>query len=190
MEKILITGTGRCGTTFLIKLLSFLNFNTGFNRENYQYHIYSNCNSGMEKHYTDEFNTVIKNPEIIREIEEIVKNKSITIKAVLIPIRDYRESALSRVKNGWDLPGGLWNATNESEQIRHYEKIMSNYVYYMTKYDINTIFIDFDRMVKDKVYLYSKLKPIFDERKVTFDSYSTVYDEVSINSKPQDTKKL
>ena len=30
---------------------------------------------------------------------------------------------------------------------------MSNYVYYMTKYDINTIFIDFDRIVNDKIYL-------------------------------------
>ena len=29
MEKILITGTGRCGTTFLIKLFSFLGYNTG-----------------------------------------------------------------------------------------------------------------------------------------------------------------
>ena len=49
MEKILITGTGRCGTTFLIKLFSFLDFNTGYNRNNYKLSIYSNCNSGMER---------------------------------------------------------------------------------------------------------------------------------------------
>ena len=37
-----ITGTGRCGTTFLIKLFSFLEFNTGFNRENYNNFIFNN----------------------------------------------------------------------------------------------------------------------------------------------------
>ena len=37
MEKILITGTGRCGTTFLIKLFSFLDFDTGYNRDNYKF---------------------------------------------------------------------------------------------------------------------------------------------------------
>jgi hypothetical protein len=51
MNKILITGTGRCGTTFLIKLFSFLNFNTGFNKDNYKVFIFSNCNSGLEKNY-------------------------------------------------------------------------------------------------------------------------------------------
>ena len=51
MEKILITGTGRCGTTFLIKLFSFLDFDTGYNRNNYKLSISSNCNSGMEKTY-------------------------------------------------------------------------------------------------------------------------------------------
>lgn len=35
-DKIYITGIGRCGTTFLIKLFSFLNFDTGYNKENYK----------------------------------------------------------------------------------------------------------------------------------------------------------
>lgn len=35
MEKILITGTGRCGTTFLIKLFTFLEFDTGYSKYNY-----------------------------------------------------------------------------------------------------------------------------------------------------------
>ena len=55
MEKILITGTGRCGTTFLIKLFSFLDFNTGYNRNNYKLSIFSNCNSGMERNYNEKY---------------------------------------------------------------------------------------------------------------------------------------
>lgn len=41
-SKIYITGTGRCGTTFLIKLFSFLNFDTGYNKNNYGNYIFFN----------------------------------------------------------------------------------------------------------------------------------------------------
>lgn len=34
----------------------------------------------------------------------------------------------------------------------------------MAKYDIDTIFIDFDRMINDKPYLFNKLKSVLDEK--------------------------
>lgn len=107
MEKIYITGTGRCGTTFLIKIFSFLNFDTGFSKDNYKKHIFSNCNSGMEKKY-DAVNKVIKNPTIINDIKLILENPNIKIKLIIIPIRDYELSAKSRVKYGKNA-GGLIN---------------------------------------------------------------------------------
>jgi hypothetical protein len=55
MEKILITGTGCCGTTFLIKLFSFLDFHTGYDRNNYEKFISNNCNSGMERQYKEKY---------------------------------------------------------------------------------------------------------------------------------------
>jgi len=60
MEKILITGTRRCGTTFLIKLFSFLDFDTGYDRNNYKESIYYNCNSGMERAHNDKY-YILKN---------------------------------------------------------------------------------------------------------------------------------
>lgn len=182
MEKILITGTGRCGTTFLIKLFSFLDFNTGFNRNNYNEFIFSNCNSGMEKEYTDNY-YVIKNPIFITNIEEIVKDTSIIIKNVIIPIRDLNMSAKSRVKHGNEA-GGLWNAQDEFSQIEFYKNILTNYIYISTKYHINTIFIDFDKMINDKTYLFNKLKNILDEKNIDLETFSRVYDEVSLTSKP------
>ena len=41
-NKILITGTGRCGTTFLIKLFTFLGFDTGYDKSNYASYIFFN----------------------------------------------------------------------------------------------------------------------------------------------------
>lgn len=182
MEKILITGTGRCGTTFLIKLFSFLDFNTGYNRDNYTFSISSNCNSGMEKNYKDDY-YILKNPMFMMNIENIVKDTSIKIKNVIIPVRDMEISAKSRVKHG-TLNGGLWNANDESSQIDFYKNILTNYIFIATKYDINTIFVDFDKMINDEIYLFNKLKSILDEKHIDLDTFSRVYNEVSLTSKP------
>jgi len=182
MEKVLITGTGRCGTTFLIKLFSFLGFNTGYNRNNYKSSIQRNCNSGMERKYKDNY-YILKNPTFMSDIENIVNDKSIIIKNVIIPIRDLKISAKSRVKYGYNA-GGLWSAKDELSQINFYKDILANYIFISTKYNINTIFIDFDTMINDKTYLFNKLKIILDEKNIGLEEFSLVYDEVSSSSKP------
>jgi hypothetical protein len=182
MEKILITGTGRCGTTFLIKLFSFLEFDTGYNRNNYKQSIFSNCNSGMEKQYNDNY-YILKNPTFINDIEKILKDPSITIKNIIIPLRDLNASAQSRAYHN-NSCGGLWNATDKLSQIAFYKNILTNYMFIATKYDVNTIFIDFDKMINDKTYLFTKLKPILDEKNIDLETFSHTYDEVSLSSKP------
>ncbi len=157
-EKVLISGTGRCGTTFIILLLSLLNLDTGYNIYNFKYDISEKCNSGMER-LIDSPYTYLKNPRFIEQIESILQNKSINIRYMIIPIREYSKCAESRYHLG-DECGGLWNATDCDSQIAFFHKIMSNYMYYMTKYDIPTIFIDFDKMITQPQYLYEKLQPI------------------------------
>jgi len=182
IKKIYITGTGRCGTTFLIKIFTFLHFDTGFDEKNYNEYIFSNCNSGMENLYNEKY-LVIKNPTIMQDIEKIINDK-IKIKFVIIPMRDYNESADSRVYHE-NKPGGLWNATNKEEQILFYNKIMSEYILSMVKYDIPIIFIDFNKMVYDKRYLFDKLKIIMDEKNIGYNLFSEIYDKVSLTSKPK-----
>jgi hypothetical protein len=183
MEKILISGTGRCGTTFLIKLFSFLEFNTGFNRDNYKQFIFSNCNSGMERDYTDNY-YILKSPGFVEHIEKIMKNHSIKIKTMIIPIRDFNEVALSRANNG-NNPGGLSGATDKESQKQYYHVVMSNYLYFMTKYEINTIFLDFDKMVTDSKYLFNKLEKILAEKNIDYKKFDSIYNEVSLTSKPK-----
>jgi len=181
MDKILITGTGRCGTTFLIKLFSFLDFDTGFDRETYKNFIFQICKSGMEKPYNSKF-YIVKAPSFMANIDTIVKDKSVKIKTVIVPLRDLKSSAKSRVKLE-KRNGGLWNAVDETSQIAYYKDILTNYICVATRYDINTIFIDFDTMIKDKVYLFHKLKSILDEKHIDFETFSTTYDEVSLTCK-------
>ena len=178
MEKILITGTGRCGTTFLIKLFTFLGFNTGFTKKNYKQFIFSNCNSGMEKSYTDPF-YILKNPTFITDIKKIMNDTSVKIKTVIIPIRDLKASAISRVNHDKS-EGGLWEATDEQSQINFYKTILSNYVNVRNELNINTIFIDFKDMTNNKRYLFNKLKPILYEKHIGFKLFCDVYNEVTL----------
>ena len=123
---------------------------------------------------------------------KIINDKEIVIKTVIIPIRKYKASAESRVINeSTCFAGGLiWNATNLEEQLLFYHEIMSNYLYIVTKYDINTIFIDFDRMILDKNYLFEKLKPILNEKNITIEFFSEKYDKATSSSKPQPRPQL
>jgi hypothetical protein len=178
-SKILITGTGRCGTTFLIKLLSFLGMYTGFTRENYKRYIFTNCNSGLERQYHEPY-PILKNPSFISEMNTILEKE--TIQLVIIPIRDLKASASSRVRHEHDC-GGLWNAHDEESQILYYHRILSEYMCIMTKHDIPTLFLDFDRMISDKQYLFDKLKPILEG--IDLDTFCQVYEEVSESSRPK-----
>jgi hypothetical protein len=104
------------------------------------------------------------------------------IKQVIIPIRNLEASAKSRASRSKE-NGGLWNAENEKEQLEFYKNILSNYLEYMVKHDIPTLFLDFDQMVNNKYYLFVKIKHILDEREITFEKFSEVYTEASESSR-------
>jgi len=181
MTKILITGTGRCGTTFLIKLFTFLGFDTGFTKENFQHFIFENCNAGMEKPIISE-HKFLKNPLFIENIEEIVNKYKIEL--VIIPVRNYEKSAISRVRHENNC-GGLWNADNYDNQLVFFHKIIANYLYCMTKYEIPTIFLDFDKMTNQPYYLYEKLGSIFKKNSINYSFYLKEYNFASETSKPK-----
>lgn len=176
--KILISGTGRCGTTFLMKLFSFLGFDTGYTKQTYKSQINSISKSGMETKLKTP-HRIVKNPAFIEEqyLKHIIQN-NIPVQYFIIPIRNYSESAESRSK----LPrasGGLWNATDQKTQEEFYNKLMSTFLLYATKHDFNVIYIDFQRMISNKKYLYDKLLPVLKEKTISFEAFCTEYNECS-----------
>ena len=95
MQKIYITGTGRSGTTFLMRLFTFLELDTGYNKTNYKDFIFKNCNSGIEKAYKAK-PYIIKSPYLVENLRTLVMDESIRIKAIIVSIHNYTESATSR----------------------------------------------------------------------------------------------
>ena len=108
--------------------------------------------------------------------------KTVKVKYMIIPIQDYEKSAESREKLG-GLRGGLWEASNKEEQIKSYYKMMSEYMLNMVRYDIPTIFLDFDRMVSSSEYLYENLKPMMEEENVEFEKFDKTFQEVNFIQK-------
>lgn len=159
-EKIIITGTGRAGTSFLVVILTLLKLDTGFKIDDIDTYSLPNA-AGMESTIYRN-HQILKNPKFIADIEQIIEMPNLLLKYVIIPIREYEESAHSRFNNSQKhiLEGSLWLADNVESQQAFYHKIMANYVKVMVQYDIPTIFIDFKRMTTDIQYLYNKLQPI------------------------------
>ena len=181
-EKIIISGTGRCGTTFLMMLFTFLGLDTGYTRDNYFCYLDIESCSGMENIDIREPQKIIKNPYYF--LDNHIKNvmKTVKVKYMIIPIQDYEKSAESREKLG-GLRGGLWEASNKEEQIKSYYKMMSEYMLNMVRYDIPTIFLDFDRMVSSSEYLYEKLKSMMEEENVEFEKFDKKFQEVNFIQK-------
>lgn len=162
--KILITGSGRAGTTFLVQLLTALGLDTGFGAKT-DGSYFPKARAGLEKDVFDpDAPKVIKSPFLCDQIDEVVA-RQIEIEHVVVPIRAFHEAAESRRKvqgattgqrDGNAVAGGLWGTTRADEQpvLEHkFATLMES----LTRHDIPTTLVSFPRLVKDADYLYGKL---------------------------------
>jgi hypothetical protein len=191
-ESILITGTGRCGTTFLMALFTLLGMDTGFTRETLKENIHDKVKGGLEEQPGKY--TIAKNPAFIFMIESYILHYKQVPKMVIIPVRNFNESVESRYKNTEELglldepkpveigaskgAGGLWNADTKEEQILFYNKCMAYYIQAMTRCGIPTKFIDFHYMTTNSRYLFESLKDVIDPD-VTYERFDECYREAT-----------
>ena len=191
-ESILITGTGRCGTTFLVALFTLLGMETGFTRETLKENIHNKTKGGLEEQPGKY--KIAKNPGFIFMMEQYVIETGQVPKLVIIPVRHFTEATESRYKNTEEqgllndpMPkeltsskgaGGLWNANTKEEQILFYNKCMAEYIQIMTRYGIPTKFIDFHHMTTNPRYLFKSLKEVI-ESDVTYERFEECYREAT-----------
>ena len=155
MGKVLITGTGRAGTSFLVQLLTNLGEDTGFPKG---VKLSKKCNAGLEYRENSKHH-IIKNPEFALRIPQI--NRELEIDHIFIPIRELQKTALSRARIG-DGDGGLWNATDLQEQEEFNAKLFYKLIYDCVRLGIDYTLIDFEGMTKDPDYLLECLSDYFE----------------------------
>lgn len=184
-KHIIITGTGRSGTTFLVQLLTNLGLETGFSPQNMP--LYENARSGLEYDVrAEDAPYIVKNPWFCDYADEVLKRDDIQIEHIFVPMRDLHAAAESRqhvVENTISkiplipsqVPGGLWHTDNRDEQ----EEILLQQIYKLALALSDTMIpltlLRYPRLTNDSSYLYQKLKPILGE--IGYSQFHSIVEE-------------
>ncbi len=158
--KIVITGTGRAGTTLLVQVLTDLGLDTGFAPDApIDTHAGAGLETGIE---APDAPRIVKNPNLSRRLGELLDAGKVEIEHVIVPIRDLDVAAASRVRNtayGSDLHtmGGLFGTARATRQREALALIFYDLMYTIARFDLPHTLLLFPRFAQDWEYTYEKL---------------------------------
>ena len=177
-HHVVITGTGRTGTTFLVQLLTHLGLDTGCTPEEVA-SIHPIARAGLEWNVLREPNApyIIKSPNFTTYAEEVFARGDIRIDHVFVPMRDLRAAAESRrrvVKDtqaqaaaqGLAAPrpsqviGGLLHTDDPAQQEIILLQMLYMLLLALSKHHIPMTVLNYPLLTQDSAYLYEKLKPL------------------------------
>lgn len=166
----IISGTGRAGTTFLVKLLTNLGLDTGFRPDLMP--TYANCNAGLEADlFAPGAPYIVKNPYLCEQIDEVLTRPEIVIDHAIIPMRSLEAAAESRrfvnrtsdrslYPEDVDVPGGLWGTADPARQEEILARRLHNLMVGLARSGARVILVHYPRLTRDPAYLFGKLGPI------------------------------
>lgn len=186
---LLIAGTGRAGTSFLVRYLDALGLDTALSEGRPTAAAWSDeANAGLETlpllSVTSDMPYVIKSPWSFEVIDEMLADPRMRLDAVIVPMRDLVEAASSRtilelrqmhaqapwmsdLEQGWETwgrtAGGTIYSLNPVDQARLLAVGFHHLVHRVTQADVPMLFLDFPRFVQDPDYLYAQLRPVLPE---------------------------
>ena len=95
-KHIVISGTGRAGTTFLVELLTNLGLETGYEPSQMNHH-QTTGRAGLENNLkSDDCPYIAKDPWFCDYADEILNRDDIVIEHIFIPVRNLAAAAESR----------------------------------------------------------------------------------------------
>ncbi|MCF8464959.1 MAG: hypothetical protein K9G41_08965 [Flavobacteriales bacterium] len=180
-RHVIIAGTGRAGTSFLVQLLTRLGLDTGFTLDNLDQNLDPIGRAGLESNIRDENAAyIVKSPNISNYIEEILENPEIKLDLVIIPIRDIEKATESRVKVSKDNlkrkgiltrifgskrghAGGMIKTSNPDKQQFILLKSLSHVLVECARHDQAIALLHYPKLMDEPTYLYRKLQPILGE---------------------------
>lgn len=184
-HHLLITGTGRTGTTFLVKLLTMLDVDTGFTKDFIPIH--PEARAGLEfQGLGGDLPYVLKNPKFMWQLSELLRETPVVIDHILIPIRDIQAASKSRRKNlekasDYDNPqkviGGLEGVVNPDEQEAFFLEKFYKFFEFVSTYNLPLTTLQYPRLVLDAEYLYHKIGSLFSG--ISKERFINVFNEVA-----------
>jgi hypothetical protein len=166
-HHVIISGTGRAGTTFLVQLLTALGQDTGYRDFSA---VAPNCDGGMESDLRKpDAPYFVKDPWLCDSLADILKAGEVAIDHAFIPIRNLFAAAESRrdvsrrtgpevyAAFGPVVPGGCWptdrDETQESVLARKFYRLLET----LAALDVPTTLLHFPRLATDPEYLFRKI---------------------------------
>jgi hypothetical protein len=182
-KHLIIAGTGRAGTSFLVRYLTELGLDTTLARNGDRAEWDSEANAGLENLlFSGALPYVVKSPWVSEYIDQILNEKQFKIDAFIVPMRDLVEAATSRVvleqraihqHNPWmadqldrtwetygHTPGGLVYSLNPLDQARLLAVQFHKLVLKVSEAGVPLVFPVFPRIATDWGYLHRCLRPI------------------------------
>lgn len=169
-RHLIISGTGRAGTTALVQILTHLGLNTGYTPDTCRL-IDHNSRAGLEKWIeADGAPYIVKSPHLCDTLGATLASRpDIRIDAAIVPIRNLTDAAESRIFNARRMPfrepsrvmGGLFGTTNVDEQEAVLTRKLYQLLLVLTEYDIPVLLLHHPRFLEDARYLSAKLRLLF-----------------------------
>jgi hypothetical protein len=181
-HHLLIAGTGRAGTSFLVRWLAAAGLRTHLSAHDTPMWD-DDANAGLEDlPVVSDWETapyVMKSPWLVEVIDEVLANQRMVLDGVIIPMRDLTEAAASRVvqelqnvhrRNPWmtslgrsfeqwgTTPGGVVYSLDPVDQARLLAVSFHRLLHRLVQADIPVVLLDFPRLALDADYLFAKLR--------------------------------
>ena len=182
-SHVVISGTGRAGTTFLVQLLTNLGLDTGYRAD--EIALSPLARAGLEldiRGATAPY--IVKNPHICDLAEEVLAS-SVRIEHAIIPVRQFAAAAASRAyvqetttgsRDGKTVWGGLWATDKADDQLSVLREKFTRLIEVLVRHDIPITFLSYPRLVRDPDYLYHKLKFLLGE--IEQSEFRTAFDSL------------
>ncbi len=181
-HHLLIAGTGRAGTSFLVRWLAAAGLRTL--RSAHDTPMWDDAaTAGLEDLpiVTDwrAAPYVMKSPWLVEVIDEVLASPQIVLDGVIIPVRDLTEVAASRIvqemqtayrKQPWmsglsrgfehwgTTAGGVVYSLDPVDQARLLAVSFHRLLHRLVQADIPVVLLDFPRLAQDADYLFGKLR--------------------------------
>jgi hypothetical protein len=191
MGKILITGPGRSGTTFIVQMLTRLGFDTGFRpgEESYAESIRAGCEWTVDvdlerdsaQHIAEVMKTgprVLKSPEWGMILKGLLTLGLIEVDHVVIPIRDIDVAAKSRIDAGlhWWVDKSLSGDALIEDQASIMALALGRAIEACMLFSVPCTVMLFPHLVKNEAYCYRKLSAL---GKIDRGEHTKVFNELA-----------
>ena len=187
-HHVVITGTGRAGTTFLIELLTALGMHTGFDR--FEGFVDKDSHAGMEWDIrAADAPYVVKNPRLCDYLGAVMEEGRVVVDHAFVPMREIRDAAASRervnalaeasgrLRPGQKAPGGYMDANGRREQEIVLMEKLCGLMVTLARHNVPTTLLSFPRLVEDARYLHEKLEPVL--QGMSFQMFEETFQKVS-----------